>query len=164
VQSGDGRPGEDDPRRFARLHLAAILSVLLDKPDITRSKVEAEIRALGLFEGPATWELLVWDDLGARLTLAVGEDRRVQADGVDAGATGLYARQYAGAAPPLQVRHSGLVPDRDVAWRRITLTWNGEAFSVKQSQGSIAARVAKAEPAIEEPVGEEPKPAPDDGN
>jgi Ca-activated chloride channel family protein len=157
VQSGEGRPGDDDPRRFARLHLAAILSSLLDKPDIQRSKVEAEIRALGLFEGPATWELLVWDDLGARLTLAVGEDQRVQADGVDAGATGLYARQYAGAVPPLEIRHSGLVPDRDVAWRRITLTWNGEAFSVQRSEGSIAARVAKADPVAEAPE-------PDDGN
>jgi Ca-activated chloride channel family protein len=160
VQSGEGRPGDDDPRRFARLHLAAILSSLLDKPDIERSKVEAEIRALGLFEGPATWELLVWDDLGARLTLAVGEDQRVQADGVDAGATGLYARQYAGAVPPLTVRHSGLVPDRDVTWRRITLTWNGEAFNVQHSEGSIAARVAKAEPAPEESA----EPEPDDGN
>jgi Ca-activated chloride channel family protein len=157
VQSGEGRPGEDDPRRFARLHLAAILSTLLDNKDIERSRVESEIRALGLFEGPATWELLVWDDLGARLTLGVGEGRRVQSDGVDAGGTGLYARQYSGTAPPLEVRHSGLVPDRDVAWRRITLTWNGEAFSVQRSEGSIAARAAKAE-AEPEPGTEEPEP------
>jgi Ca-activated chloride channel family protein len=160
VQSGEGRPGEDDPRRFARLHLAGILATLLDKPDIAREKVEAELRALGLFEGPGTWELLIWDDLGARLTLAVGEERRVQSDGVDAGATGLYARQYAGAPPKLEVRHSGLVPDRDVAWRRITLTWNGEAFSVQHSSGTIAARVAKAEA----PPSEEPEPEGADGN
>jgi hypothetical protein len=162
VQSGEGRPGEDDPRRFARLHLAAILSTLLDNAEIERSRVESELRALGLFEGPATWELLVWDDLGARLTLGVGEDRRVQSDGVDAGGTGLYARQYAGAAPPLEVRHSGLVPDRNVAWRRITLTWDGEAFSVKRSEGSIAARAAKAEPAPEAPAPKAPEP--DGGN
>ena len=145
VQSGEGRPGEDDPRRFARLHLAAILAMLLDKPDIARKKVESEIRALGLFEGPGTWELLIWEDLGASLTLAVGEEARVQADGVDAGATGLYARQYASTPPKLVVRHSGLVPDRDVAWQRITLSWNGETFSVQAQKGTIAAREAKAE-------------------
>jgi hypothetical protein len=31
------------------------------------------------------------------------------------------------------------------------LTWNGEAFSVQRSEGSIAARAAKAEPITEAP-------------
>ncbi|PRQ03024.1 Vault protein inter-alpha-trypsin [Enhygromyxa salina] len=158
VQSGGGRPGEDDPRRFARLHMAAILAGLLDSDlDLPKDKLGAELKSLGLFEGPATWELLLWEDLGAQLTLATSAAGHPspQADGVDAGGTGLFARQYSGAAPTLEVRHSGLVPDREVAWRRITLRWDGESFSVDQRAGTIAARVAKAEP---EP---EPEPEPD---
>jgi hypothetical protein len=151
VQTGEGRPGEDDPRRHARLHMAAILATLLasDDPEIPKDKVASDLRALGLFDGAASWELLVWEDLGARLTLAVGEDARVQADSVDAGSTGLYARQYSGAAPKLDVRHSALVPDRAVAWRRITLRWTGEAFEVQEQRGSIAAREARAKPQVE---------------
>jgi hypothetical protein len=146
VQDGEGRPGEDDPRRFARLHQAVILaSLMAGDLDVPKDKLASQLRSLGLFDGPATWELLLWEDLGASLTLATsGDERRVQADGVDAGATGLYARQYTGSAPKLDVRHMGLVPDRDVSWRRITLSWNGEEFSVQQTQGTIAARVAKA--------------------
>jgi hypothetical protein len=149
VQAGEGRPGEDDPRRYARLHSAALLASLLDSDlDLPKDKLGAELKSLGLFDGPATWELLLWEDLGAELTLAVavtGDGRpSAQADGVDAGGTGLFARQYTGGGPTLEVRHRGLVPDRSVGWRRITLRWDGEAFTVDQQTGTIEARLAKA--------------------
>ncbi|MFO7564177.1 MAG: VIT domain-containing protein [Enhygromyxa sp.] len=158
VQSGDGRPGEDDPRRFARLHAAAILATLIDEGQVEeRDKLEARLAALNLFEGPGTWELLLWQDFGAALTLASEDKRaRVQADGVDASDTGLFARQYAGNAPALLVRHSGLVPDRAVAWERITLGWDGERFSVSRTSGSIEARSARAAEPSEEPGDENP--------
>ncbi|HLT36692.1 MAG TPA: hypothetical protein VK034_10405, partial [Enhygromyxa sp.] len=146
VQSGDGRPGEDDPRRFARLHAAAILATLIDEGKVKeRDKLEARLEALNLFEGPGTWELLLWQDFGAALTLASDDPRAVvQADGVDAGDTGLFARQYAGAVPNLVVRHSGLVPDRPVAWERITVRWDGERFTISRTRGTIEARSARA--------------------
>ncbi|HVI00028.1 MAG TPA: VIT domain-containing protein [Enhygromyxa sp.] len=158
VQSGEGRPGEDDPRRFARLHAAVLLAILIDTKAHDLDKLEARLEALNLFEGPGTWELLLWSDFGAALTLA-SEDQKaiVQADGVDASDTGLFARQYAGGVPNLVVRHSGLVPDRAVAWERITLRWDGEAFKVSRSQGMIEAKVARAaEPAIIEENEAEP--------
>ncbi|PRP93709.1 VIT domain-containing protein [Enhygromyxa salina] len=153
VQSGEGRPGEDDPRRYARLHIAGLIAGLLDSDlDLPKDKLTAELKSLGLFDGPATWELLLWEDLGVELTLAVAPsaDGRPspQADGVDAGGTGLFARQYSGGVPDLEIRHRGLVPDRDVSWRRITLRWDGEAFVVEQQTGTIAARVAKTKEEI----------------
>src|SRR5690606_2558783 len=33
VAAGEGRPGADDPRRFARLHAAVLLARLLSTPD-----------------------------------------------------------------------------------------------------------------------------------
>ncbi|KIG14990.1 hypothetical protein DB30_06179 [Enhygromyxa salina] len=160
VQAGEGRPGEDDPRRYARLHSAALLAGLLDSDlDLPKDKLAAELRSLGLFDGAATWELLLWQDLGAELTLAVAPtaDGRPspQADGVDAGGTGLFARQYSGAVPALEIRHRGLVPDRDVSWRRITLRWDGEAFVVQQQTGTIQARVAKTQAPSEDAVDED---------
>ena len=135
-----------------------LLAGLLDSDlELPRDKLSAELKSLGLFDGPATWELLLWEDLGAELTLAlapIGDGKpSPQADGVDAGGTGLFARQYSGAVPGLVVRHRGLVPDRNVEWRRITLRWDGEAFVVAQQTGKIEARVAKAP---------EPEPSDDD--
>jgi hypothetical protein len=155
VQSGDGRPGEDDPRRFARLHAAAILAILIDTQAADESKLVPRLEALNLFEGPGTWELLLWRDFGAALTLA-SEDQNaiVQADGVDASGTGLFARQYAGNVPSLVVRHSGLVPDRAVAWERITVRWDGERFTVSRTQGTIEAKVARAAEPVAEDVEE----------
>jgi Ca-activated chloride channel family protein len=160
VQSGEGRPGEDDPRRFARLHTAAILAGLLDgELDVPKDKLEAELESLGLFQGPGSWELLLWEDLGARLTLATaGEGGRLHADGVDAGGTGLYARQYTGTPPELEVRHRGLVPDREVGWRRISIRFDGESFTIEQREGTIAAREARAEAAPDEVEDEAPAP------
>lgn len=151
VQSGDGRPGEHDPRRFARLHTAAILAILIDTKAADIDKLQARLEALNLFEGPGTWELLMWRDFAAALTLA-SEDQRavIQADGVDASDTGLFARQYAGSVPNLVVRHSGLVPDRAVPWERITLRWDGERFTISRTQGVIEAKIARAA----EPVAE----------
>jgi Ca-activated chloride channel homolog len=151
VQSGEGRPGDADPRRFARLHAAAVLAFLLDTEAAERSQLESRLKSLNLFEGPATWELLIWEDLGASLTLA-GVDGKVavQADGVDASDTGLFARQYAGGVPALSVRHAGLVPDRAVSWERITLKWDGEAFVVGRSKGVIEAKVARAAAVVDE--------------
>jgi hypothetical protein len=89
----------------------------------------------------------VWDDLGARLTLAGDPSQPLSGDATDASATGLYALQLpAGAAPELTVRHQGHTLGRPVAFERIVVTFDGKAFKVERSSGQIAAgQVAQAE-------------------
>ncbi|GEM_PF-797701 len=151
VYSGEGRPGVDDPRRWAKLHAALILAGLLDADlDVPRAKLVAELKALKLSDGPTTWELLEWRDLGADLVLVpdYSDDPKLavapDSDRVDAHGTGLSAIQPSGDHK-LTVRHAGLVPDRDIEWRRVTLRWDGEAFTVTERSGIISAKRARAE-------------------
>lgn len=142
VAAGEGRPGADDPRRFARLHAAVYLALLLAEPekDTPAASVARELGRLQLFDAPAVWHLLVWDDLGARLTLTSDPPTPIAGDAIDAGVTGLYALQApAGALPPLSVRHQGIVLDREVSFMRLTVTWDGKEFKVERSHGSVAA-------------------------
>jgi tetratricopeptide (TPR) repeat protein len=142
VAAGEGRPGADDPRRFARLHAAAYLALLLvePQPETPAASVARELGRLQLFDAPAVWTLLVWDDLGARLTLASDPPVPIAGDAIDAGATGLYALQTTGTGlDGLLVRHQGFVLDREVHFMRLTINWDGKEFKVERSYGSIAA-------------------------
>nr|MBA3548331.1 hypothetical protein [Nannocystis sp.] len=142
VAAGEGRPGADDPRRFARLHAAAYLAQLLADPkaETPAASVARELGRLQLFDAPAVWTLLVWDDLGARLTLSSDPPAPIAGDAIDAGATGLYGLQATGAGlDGLSVRHQGLVLDREVHFMRLTITWDGKEFKVERAHGSIAA-------------------------
>ncbi|MGB1015805.1 MAG: hypothetical protein ACPG4T_16835, partial [Nannocystaceae bacterium] len=58
VASGEGRPGPEDPRRFARLHAAVLLAKLLIEAQAGDSKIPAdsvarELGRLQLFDGPS---------------------------------------------------------------------------------------------------------------
>ncbi len=142
VAAGEGRPGADDPRRFARLHAAAYLALLLADPkaETPAASVARELGRLQLFDAPAVWTLLVWDDLGARLTLSSDPPAPIAGDAIDAGATGLYGLQATGGGlDGLSVRHQGLVLDREVHFMRLTITWDGKEFKVERAQGTIAA-------------------------
>ncbi len=152
VAAGEGRPGADDPRRFARLHAAVYLAGLLAEPDAKTpaASVARELGRLQLFDAPATWTLLVWDDLGARLTLTSEPAQPLAGDAIDAGATGLFALQApASGLLPLFVRHQGLVLDREVAFTAMTVTWDGKEFKVVRRQGTIAAGSPGEGPAAE---------------
>ena len=142
VAAGEGRPGADDPRRFARLHAAVYLAGLLADNDskTPAASVARELGRLQLFDAPATWTLLVWDDLGARLTLTSDPPQPLAGDAIDAGATGLFALQApASGLPPMTVRHQGLVLDREVAFTAFTVAWDGKEFKVERRQATIAA-------------------------
>ncbi len=157
VATGEGRPGGDDPRRWARLHVAALLAELLTSDqqvkELPRDKLESELRAQGLFESATTWELLIWDDLDAQLLLTdrKPEDGRkptaaeLSAETVDASGTGLFGLQSSASLGELFVRHRGLVPNRDVKWRRVTIRWDGTKFDIGQREGTIAAKRARAD-------------------
>jgi Ca-activated chloride channel homolog len=151
LASGEGRPGADDPRRFARLHAAVLLAGLLrdaaaGSAEIPEAGVTRELRRLQLFDGPATWELLVWEDLEADLvpTHADPEAREHVGDPIVAGHTGLYALQAPPTGlPPLTVRHAGEVLERSVAFTRITLVFDGTKFTVTHAPGELPARKSR---------------------
>lgn len=147
VAAGEGRPGADDPRRFARLHAAVLLARLLAAPSdkAPEASVARELGRLQVFTAPGSWTFLVWDDLGARLTLAADPTQPLAGDVTDASATGLYAVQLpAGGGAPPTVRHQGHTLGRPVAFERLTVTFDGKAFKVERSSGQIAAGQAAA--------------------
>lgn len=142
VAAGEGRPGADDPRRYARLHAAVLLARLLAAPSdqAPEASVARELGRLQLFTGPASWTFLVWDDLGVRLALVADPTASLAGDVADAGVSGLYALQLpAAGGPALQVRHQGYTVGRAVAFERITVHFDGKAFKVERSSGQIAA-------------------------
>ncbi|KIG12496.1 hypothetical protein DB30_01313 [Enhygromyxa salina] len=159
VIGGEGRPGADDPRRFARLHAAVLLGELLasDDEQLPRAKLERELDRLQLFDTPTTWTILTWADLEHDLTLGVepltpdADKAQIEAakkaalrisNGRNAGDTGLWAIQT-GGLDDLVVRHRSPVPARPVSFERLTITWDGERFTAKRELGTIAARAAR---------------------
>jgi tetratricopeptide (TPR) repeat protein len=185
IASGEGRPGANDPRRWARLLAGFHLAQLLSAPtkDAPKESVERELKKLRLFEAPGSVTLLVWKDLGADLSFArkppantgATGDEGVKQDPKDAGldllaiaglgdltdaaGVGLAAIQASASAalPDLVVRHRGWVLDRDVEFDVVTLKWDGTSFDVSTRKGTI---VAWATGEGEEPRGRAKAPAP----
>jgi tetratricopeptide (TPR) repeat protein len=149
VSAGEGRPGANDPRRWARLLAAVELAQLLDAKGESEGAIARELKRLQLFDGPAQWVLLTWEDLDATLVLTedppAGEERepgtpRPLADGVDAAPVGLFAvAAPPGGLPPVRVRHRGPWLDRTVAHRTTTLTFDGTRFEVRIENARLAA-------------------------
>lgn len=144
IAAGEGRPGADDPRRYARLHAVAYLAGLLDQAggsaDIPEQSVARELRRLQLFDGPSTWTLLVWEDLEADLILAHADPSNGAhlGDPLVAGDTGLFALQAPPSGlPELVVRQTGEAMSRTLEYTRITITFDGKAFAVKREQGTL---------------------------
>lgn len=144
IAAGEGRPGANDPRRYARLHAVAYLAALLDQADasadIPTESVVRELRRLQLFDGPSTWTLLVWEDFEANLILthADGNGGTHLGDPLVAGDTGLFALAApATGLPALAVRHTGEALSRGIAYTRITITFDGKAFAVKREEGTL---------------------------
>ncbi|MBK8234959.1 MAG: hypothetical protein IPK74_05345 [Deltaproteobacteria bacterium] len=148
LAADEGRPGADDPRRFARLHAAAYLARMMADTGTPKASIAAELRRLQLFDAPTTWTLLTWHDLDARLVLAREDD--VQVDALAAGDTGLFALQTSGAKVPIVVRHAGADHGRMVAYDRVVIAFDGRNFEVTVEPGNIG-------PAAATP--DEPKPA-----
>jgi tetratricopeptide (TPR) repeat protein len=173
VASGEGRPGANDPRRWARLHAAVLLGGLLDGGQAPKESLERELKRLQLFEGPKKWVVLVWNDHSARLVAAPAmpkasergpeaqrarqEATALLANAIDATPTALFALEVpVGQSPELTVRHRGFVPDHDVAYRLVTLEFDGSHFTVTRKDGVIPA--LKASEDEEEARASEPKP------
>jgi len=154
VSGGEGTPGPNDPRMFARLLSASRLGLLLDKPDpaagVTVEAVSRKIKELSLFSGPGTLAILTWEDLDAQLTIGTADEKKEQLVGeaTDAGAVGLYA--VLGSAESWErtlhaARYKSEILQRKVPFRLVTLAWDGKAFAVKTKRAEIRPG-AKSEP------------------
>ncbi len=153
VAAGEGTPGPNDPRAFARLLSAARLGALLAAPDaaagVTPEAVSRKLKELALFSGPGTLALLAWEDLEARLVIGAADEKKEQLVGeaTDAGAVGLYAVLASTDAwehSPHAARFKGELLGRKVPFALVTLTWDGKAFKVSTKKGQLEAGAKQA--------------------
>ncbi|WP_394826824.1 VIT domain-containing protein [Pendulispora albinea] len=154
VQSGEGTPGPNDPRMFARLLSAARLGSLLDKPDpaagVTPEAVSRKLKELSLFNaGPGTLTLVTWEDLDAQLVLGAADEKKetLAGEATDAGAVGLFAVLGAPGSwerAPHAIRYKSEILARKVPFRLIVLTWDGTSFRVTTKTAALEANAKQA--------------------
>lgn len=147
VAAGEGTPGPNDPRLWARLWSAARLGMLLSDPKPAGGKDAVEslvrkLKELQLFSGPGTLALLTWEDLEASLVLAMsdGDKGKMVDELTDAGASGLYAVLTARETwdkGAWSARWKSDPRGRNVKLALVVVQWNGKAFEVKVQRGEI---------------------------
>ena len=148
VASAEGTPGPNDPRAWARLWSAARLARLLSeaqKPDAAAQAegVARKLKELQVFSGPATFQILTWEDMAASLTLLGldGDKESPIGEISDAAAVGLTARLIPSAESDRlrwTVRWRKDAPGRAVRFVLHTLVWDGKAFRVTLRPGELA--------------------------
>jgi Ca-activated chloride channel family protein len=153
VATGEGSPGPNDPRYFARLWSAARLGILLGNPAPNAPAGSAEaihrkLKELQLFSGPGTLAMVVWNDLDARIALAAADEKKESLAGetTDAGVTGLYsllASNDTWEKTARAVRWKADAPGRSVKYKVVALTWDGKKFWVKIKDGDLKPEVLK---------------------
>ncbi|MBK6690646.1 MAG: hypothetical protein IPG50_00310 [Myxococcales bacterium] len=154
VATGEGSPGPNDPRYWARLWSAARLGALFADPkaaggDGAREGIGRKLKEQGLFSGPGTMAMLLWEDLDAELVLVAADDNKETLPGeiTDAGSTGLYAalmRPDAWGKQAWAVRWKSEPVDRPVRFRVVTVHWDGRAFAVTVQPGELLAQDRQA--------------------
>lgn len=144
VFSADGQPGEDDPRRWARLLSAARLAEMileLSSPGESGDKKQALDRSLkrtGLFGRPVELVILVWEDFDAVLSLASppkgpGDEPRPLGR-IHAPRIGLDALELPIDNPKVPVKvELRNDPGRTVGYALYTIRWDGNAFEIESA-------------------------------
>jgi Ca-activated chloride channel family protein len=152
VATAEGTPGPSDPRAWARLFSAARLGRLYAESPAGSPQAEAasrKLKELGVLTGPAALVLLTWEDYGAHLSL-VGLDGLKETpvgEATSGPPVGLQALLLAAtdvARLRWAVRWKDDPPGRDVAFVLHTLIWDGKAFRVEVTKGSLAAKDKEA--------------------
>ena len=150
VATAQGRPGPDDPRRWAKLWSAARLGRLLAKPPAGESTtaIERKLKELQLMSGPGTLVILTWEDLSsdALLVSLIGAEAIALGELVDAHAIGLSAVLLPAADATrvtLNVRLRSAPRDESLKLMRHDLRWDGTHFDVKVSDVELAAAATK---------------------
>jgi len=149
VASGEGEPGPDDPRLWARLLTAARLCEMIlgakAANEAEKAQVlERELKRAGVTTERGTLHILVWEDLEAalRLTAKVGGADLQLSNRVSAPTVGM-AMIDLGSSPPdgatLEVNVGGGVQRRGVGFTLYTILWDGKAFSIQAQKGEIPA-------------------------
>lgn len=156
VASAEGTPGPNDPRAWARLWSAARLARLLgdaQKPDAAAQAegVARKLKELQVFAGPATFQILTWEDMAASLLL-VGLDGDKESpigevsDAADVGLTARLVPTTESEKLRWAVRWRKDPPGRAVRFVLHTLVWDGKGFRVTLRPGELAP--AKTEAAL----------------
>lgn len=149
VASGEGTPGADDPRYWARLWSAARLGGLMADPSKAGGAdalegITRRMKQLQLWSGPGTLALVTWEDLDARLVLVHGDEKKETPTGEpnDAGDAGLFAlfvQNDAWQEGPWSVRWKADAHGRDVAFQVVTIAWDGKGFKVRLDHRTVHA-------------------------
>jgi hypothetical protein len=145
IASGEGSPGPNDPRYFARLASAAHLAALLADPaSPSKDAISRELKKLQLFSGPGMLALLTWEDYDARVELAAADEKKETLAGEmsDAGAAGLYGlllRSDGWDKQAWAVHCKSEPVARPLRFQVARLTWDGKSFAVVVSNGEVKA-------------------------
>ncbi|MBI5481972.1 MAG: VWA domain-containing protein, partial [Deltaproteobacteria bacterium] len=160
VSGGEGEPGATDPRRWARLWSAARTARLMAAPgpagQSEREGMERSLRRLQVLNSPGVAVILTWEDLAARLALALGAVPLP--DVVNAGPAGLFAATLppqTGAGLAATVTSAGVFR-RPVRFQITVIAWDGQRLTVRTQEGSLPAGTA---PAPGKPAGKPPEQA-----
>jgi Ca-activated chloride channel homolog len=153
VASGDGEPGQGDPRRWARLQSAVRLArmILEAQAKGDAEQVDALERTLKLayeFDAPMNLVILSWEDFDARLALQAkrGDAEFAVSDRTDAPDAGI-AMIDLGRAKPAGVTMNvvlGTTPlRRAVPFTLTSISWDGEKFTFGERAGKIEPKTGK---------------------
>ena len=147
VAAAEGRPGPDDPRRWARLFSAARLARLIESPPKgAQGKVKSikrELKELGLFSGPGHLVVVTWEELSndLLLTTQVAEEEVLLGQVTDAAKSGLSAvllSKADGSRARFSARLRSTPVDHAFKLMRHDVIWNGQDFEVRVGQKSLA--------------------------
>jgi tetratricopeptide (TPR) repeat protein len=149
VAGGEGEPGPNDPRRWARLWSAARVARLMlaggAKSEGLRQSMERALRRLQVIAQPGVLVIVTWEDRDARLGAGLGEGSRI-VDRTEAPASGLVAMVSGpaqGASLSLEVKRAGGV-DRRVGFQITAIVFDGRKLSVANQAGKLDAAAASS--------------------
>ncbi|MBK8482266.1 MAG: VWA domain-containing protein [Proteobacteria bacterium] len=162
VAGGEGEPGPEDPRRWARLWSALRLGRLLLASAGSKASalqgMQRSLQRLQVLPAGGALVLLSWQDYDATLALELGAGSRgrVAVEAIDAGRTGLYALALPSLtedALPLELKGLRLPPDRQVRARLTLLRWDGTRLRGTQQEVILQASAdPQAPPVVRELV------------
>ncbi len=147
VASAQGRPGPDDPRRWARLWSAARVARLLASPPegTSAEALQRKLKELQLFQGEGTLVILTWPDLTSdvALTTTVDDAETALGEPTDAAAVGLAATLLSRAErdrAALVARLRSVPRKEPLRLDRHDITWDGKRFAVTVQQTELPAQ------------------------
>lgn len=147
VASAQGRPGPDDPRRWARIWSAArVARLIAAPPEGTSSEaLQRKLKELQLFQGEGTLVIVTWPDLTSdvALTTTVDDAETALGETTDAAPVGLAATLLSRAEweRAMLVARLRSVPRKEpLRLERHDITWDGKAFAVSVRSAELPAQ------------------------